>query len=377
MKRMNQPADDNPRRGRIRRSRGGRTAAERIVADWRRLSGGTAVRDGMRRTLVACSGGADSTALALALGTAASDSIVLAYIAHDIRDNAIVEQEAQAVRNLAAKLNCHFVTRAVSVKGAKGNLEAQARQLRYDALRSLAAEHDCRFVATGHQATDQLETLLMRLARGSGPQGLRGILGTRRLRPPAGRDEQHLIMLIRPMLKVTRQESEKICVSHGWYWSLDATNHDLSLLRNAIRSRIIPILAELAPGIEGRSSRAAALQEEAQQMQQILVRAAIKRCRADESVNAGSEDVNNTVSWDRAKLREEGQEFGAGLVRTMVWSQLRQQNAGIDRVNHLATDAVVLAVLGPGRHAKHWRISGVEIRMTSRLLTFTALPRNT
>lgn len=213
-----------------------------IRRDWRRLTGGPRVRDHQRRTLVACSGGADSTALLLALARSpthqAGTNPVVAHVLHDMRPGEVAERDARAIESLAQALNLEFVRTSVAIAADPGNTEANARRARDAALDRLAHERDCPFVATGHHADDQAETVLMRLIRGSGPAGLAGIHPARPLTHAT---------LVRPMLHVTRVQAQALCAQAGVVWREDETNTDTTRLRAAIRHTVLPGLLDLAP----------------------------------------------------------------------------------------------------------------------------------
>jgi tRNA(Ile)-lysidine synthase len=295
--------------------------------------------------------------LAIALATAKPSSIVLAYISHDIRSGEVVAKEREHVHMLAARLGCGWATASVTVGGLAGNLESRARRERYRALAQLARAQECPFIATGHQATDQLETVLMRLMRGAGPAGLRGI---RERRMQAGDDGDERVV-IRPMLSVTREESEAICAGAGYVPVFDVTNADESLVRNALRARVIPVLRELAPGVEHRSVQTARLASDACQLMLEAGNAASTRC-----VQSQTEDH---LTWSRLGLRKES----AATVRWMLWSTLRVLAASADRIDMAAIETLVVAIRGDGEHRKEWTISTVHIEMTSRLVTCTRL----
>ncbi len=236
-------------------------AARVIAAAWRCLTGGPAERDAARRTLVACSGGADSAALAFALAgrsAGARAGIVLAHIVHDLRPTREALADRDRTKALAARLGIEFVEGVACVRSLKGNAEANARRGRYAALRELALKHGCRYVATGHQGNDQLETVLMRLLRGSGLRGLRAIRASRGL--GGG------VVLVRPMLGVTRADAERICASAAYEPAIDATNADATRLRSALRQEVVPILARLNPAVHAHATDAAAAIEQAQRL---------------------------------------------------------------------------------------------------------------
>lgn len=218
-----------------------------IVAAWRRLTGGGRDRTTDRSTLVACSGGADSSALALALATTGS-RIAVAHVVHDLRSPEETLGDRDAAARLAAALGVPFASLDVGVSRGAGNVERRAREQRYQALERLARLQACRFVATGHHADDQLETVLMRLLRGAGPRGLAGIHERRALADAT---------VIRPMLAVTRARAEALCASSGWTWVEDATNADRTLRRNRLRGEVLPVLRAIEPDAARRAVRAA------------------------------------------------------------------------------------------------------------------------
>lgn len=255
----------------------------RVVSRWRALTGGAEIRDADRRTLVACSAGADSSALALALSTV-NPKPVLAHIRHDMRSDAEADADLAAARRLAVHLDLDFETADIAVAGGSGNVEANARSARYAALAEIASRRGLAHVATGHHADDQLETLLMRLARGSGPRGLRGILDARQL--SAG------VTLVRPMLAIGRTDAETLCRDVGWTWAEDRTNADRSRLRAAIRHQVIPSLRDAAPAAARSANRVARLQREAH--------AAIGDVAAE--LNSCGAAIANGYRWPRNTL---------------------------------------------------------------------------
>jgi len=172
----------------------------------------------------AVSGGADSLAL-LALAVAAGLNVTAIHVDHGLRPESA--SEADVVRLAAESLGAQF--RAVSVEVGQGpNLEARARQARYEALPG--------DVLTGHTADDQAETVLLNILRGAGVDGLAGI------RPTGGPSHQ----VGHPLLAIRRAETEAVCELLQWTPVSDPSNNDHSLLRNRIRQQILPVLNEAA-----------------------------------------------------------------------------------------------------------------------------------
>lgn len=241
--------------------------------------------------MVACSGGADSVALAVAIASATPD-LVVAHVVHDMRSLEEALGDRDSVKRLAELIGVPFVDAAIEVKSLKGNSEGHARRLRYAALGELAAIHRCGFVATAHHADDQMESVIMALLRGAGPRGLAGIAPKRKLRPE--------VELIRPMLGVTRAEARRFCETLGLDWREDATNSDESRLRNVVRARVLPVLEALRPGATIRGARSADLLRQ--------VGAIFKDDVARAFAGASNQAVPETEradrrEWDRGALR--------------------------------------------------------------------------
>lgn len=264
--------------------------ARRIGRDWRLLTGGGEARDADRPTLVACSGGVDSSALAIGLA-GVKPRVVLGHVVHDLRDREDALGDRDSVRALGERLGLRVLEREAPVRARGGNLEGEARRGRYEALRGMAAEAGCRFVVTAHHADDQLETVLMRLLRGSGPRGLGGIMATRALGDADGG-----ISVARPMLGMAREEAVRLCEDFGWAWREDASNRDVSFFRNALRAEVLPVLKRLRPDAAERVSGTAEVCR--------LAADAIER-RARLKLNRATLDVADSahrVRLDRAVL---------------------------------------------------------------------------
>ncbi len=133
-----------------------------------------------------------------------------------------------------------FAHEEVRVAQLAGNLEANARSARYDALMRMADHHDCRYIASAHHADDQIETLLMNLMRGSGLWAMGGMRASTTLRHRT---------LIRPMLAVTRDEIMALLDRASLAWRDDETNADTGYTRNRIRHELVPVLRSIDPGI--------------------------------------------------------------------------------------------------------------------------------
>jgi tRNA(Ile)-lysidine synthase len=181
------------------------------------------------QVLVGVSGGADSVATALVLRELGW-RIGLAHLNHGLRGAASDEDEA-FVRKLAADWQVPIFTRYVNVAESGDNLEAAGRDARRLFFSELRTQGYTR-IALGHNREDRIETFLLHLLRGAGPQGLTSMA------PVAGN-------IIRPLLESTRAEIEAYLLERGQVWRVDATNNDMSFARNRLRHDIIPRLGSL------------------------------------------------------------------------------------------------------------------------------------
>lgn len=200
--------------------------------------------------LVGLSGGRDSVALLccfLGLRGELSCSLRAAHLNHLLRGEESEEDERFVVR-LCEELGVPLEVGRVDVAGLARErgvgLEEAARAERYRFLERVARRLDCPLVAVGHTATDLVETMLMRLARGCSPDSLAGM---RPARPIASGSP---VTLIRPLLGVSRAEVERYLVSIGRSWRDDSTNESDAFRRNLVRSRVLPPLRKLNPSLE-------------------------------------------------------------------------------------------------------------------------------
>lgn len=194
-----------------------------------------------QKLLVAVSGGADSLALAAAVEFEAKKlnlKIAAAVIDHSLQPNS--DQVAANTAKQLAGLGFEEVhIKKVSV-GKKGGPEAAAREARYTALEALRLKTKAHFVLLGHTASDQAETVLLGLVRGSGAKSLSGMATRSRF-------------LLRPILAIERKTTEDFCRDSGIkFWS-DPQNNDSRYLRVLIRKTILPFLERKLGGSVAKS----------------------------------------------------------------------------------------------------------------------------
>ena len=193
--------------------------------------------------VVACSGGRDSVALLRGLALLAGRRgwrlrLTAVHVQHHLR-GAAAEGDAAFVAELAEELGVAYLRRDVRPGPLPGNVEANARRLRYAALRQAAESCGANFVATAHHADDQLETLLMAMLRGTTAAGMRGIARRRPLSPG--------VTLIRPMLDATHDQATAFLGHLDQPWREDATNRDTGRTRARLRRDVLPTLRNLRP----------------------------------------------------------------------------------------------------------------------------------
>ncbi len=187
---------------------------------------------------VACSGGADSIALLLALAQW-HPAIEVWHVDHGWSDHAQIEAQRLAARCRDWELP--FRCLAVSCD-LQHNREASARAARMQAFQQLAAQSGIHQLALAHHRNDQAETVLMRLLKGAGVRGCQGMqrqqtLGT--------------LQLLRPLLHIPPLELRHSLDQAGIGWHEDPSNQDTTLLRNHLRHRLLPAMDH---GLRGNAS---------------------------------------------------------------------------------------------------------------------------
>jgi len=213
--------------------------------------------------LVAVSGGADSVAMLralVALKPAGEGRLVVAHLNHRLREDA--DADERFVAELSGRLGlecCAGQLDPASLTEAGRGLEAAAREARYRFLRATAERLGARYVACGHTADDQIETVLHRILRGTGIAGLAGI--------PAARRLSEAVTLIRPLLAARRSELLEYLDRIGQPYRQDRSNLDRRFTRNRLRHDLLPHLAEdYNPAVGEALLRLARLAGEIQQV---------------------------------------------------------------------------------------------------------------
>lgn len=349
-----------------------------LVHAWRRLTTEDAARRAGEggRTLVACSGGADSTALVLGLcaslgARARRERLVVGHVVHDLRPVHTTARERDFVRDLCARVGVEFVDRSVRVRGEssadRGNVEERARRARYGALVEMAREVGAGFVATAHHADDQAETVLMRLVRGAGARGL-SAMRTRRVLARANGAHAR-VMLVRPMLAMTdpvctRAACRGMCERAGVGWMEDASNADTSRLRAALRHRVLPVLEEISPGAAARVARSARALEREHEAAQWAAGRVIEGAVGEDETGA------SVVRLARARVRE----LPAGVVSTSLVLACRVVSGrrGADRLGWRVVESATRAARDRSTQPRVMGLGACEMVVTAREIVVRA-----
>ena len=200
--------------------------------------------------LVAISGGVDSVALFAALEELAEPfglDLSIGHVNHGLRgadsdaDQAFVETFG-AERGVGVKAICAAPDRPPGPSRERLTLQEAARQSRYAALECAARQVGAERIATAHNLDDQAETVLLRLLRGTGPDGLGGI-------PEHSADLSPSAPVVRPLLGVSRAAIERFARERGLSWREDASNASPAYTRNRVRARLPELAQEFNPGL--------------------------------------------------------------------------------------------------------------------------------
>ena len=192
------------------------------------------------KILLAVSGGIDSVLMAK-LFYRNGLAFDIAHINFKLR-GAESDGDEAFVRELAASFKVKFFTKSFDTREYasknKISIEMAARDLRNEWMLELKNTENYQAVALGHHKSDHLETVLMNLTKGTSIRGLRGIM------PISG-------IYIRPMLFASRTDIELYAKAYALDWRNDSSNTDISIQRNLIRTKVVPLLKIINPSIEG------------------------------------------------------------------------------------------------------------------------------
>jgi tRNA(Ile)-lysidine synthase len=308
--------------------------------------------DRMRTVLVGVSGGPDSLCLLHGLWRLGY-SVVVAHLDHGLRVESAVE--AAKVQHFAEDLGVQWVCERQDVQGyATQNglsIEEAARNLRYRYLFEQAERLEAQAVAVGHNADDQVETVLMHLLRGAGLSGLRGMAHYSLPNPWSQR-----IPLVRPLLSIWRVEIQAYLDRSEMKPSLDSSNLELRYYRNRLRHELIPHLEELNPGARQRIWRMAALLRDEDEVIEQSVEAAWSQCNLAAGVGA--------VAFDASALRSQAK----GVQRRLVRRAMAHLRPGLRDIDYEAVERALDFLAVPSRSGQRDLAAGLRLEMESERL---------
>jgi len=237
--------------------------------------------------VVGVSGGADSVCLLHVLAKWQKGLEIKLHVAHLNHQLRGVESEADAeyVSNLAVSLGIPVTIgrQDVAAYRTKRNcsIEEAARELRYAFLARVAREIGAKRIAMGHTRDDQVETILMHILRGTGITGLCGLapcspmvydnqgtlwptspLSLRAEALSVAKGQRSNLLLIRPLLDITREETTSYCHEHQLAPRIDSSNLSLSFFRNRLRLQLLPLLRQYNSGVDQALLRLADIAKE-------------------------------------------------------------------------------------------------------------------
>lgn len=211
------------------------------------------------RLLVGVSGGADSVALLRLLEALNGSSywgctLVVGHVDHGLRGRASAA-DGRFVQGLARELKLRCEVKKLRLP--RGSSEDAARQARLKVFGQWVRKHRCAGVVLGHHADDHAETVLMKLLRGAGLDGLAGM---------APVSVVGGLTLYRPLLDVRREELRGYLEEIGQGWCDDATNGSMRFTRNRIRAELMPVIEEISPQAVPALRRMSRIVEEARHL---------------------------------------------------------------------------------------------------------------
>jgi len=236
--------------------------------------------DGVGRLLVGCSGGGDSVALVDILSRLAPAfglDLAVAHLHHGWR-GAEADAHRELARCLAQDLGVPFFAQRVDLSAAPGSREEAARDARLQFFAAVATDWAADAVALGHTADDQLETVVLHLARGAARRGLGGM--RRRVRVEG-------LLVVRPLLDCRRADLRAYATSRSLRWGEDSSNQDISHARNRLRRRLLADLQQINPAAVDNVARAAVLLQEDEEWLDELAAEATERIVVEEPYPGG------------------------------------------------------------------------------------------
>ncbi len=231
----------------------------------------------------------------------------MAHFNHHLRENS--KQDADLVEAYAKSKNVTFILGDRKVREFSENggfsIEEGARNARYEFLFNEARKTGAQAVAVGHNADDQAETVLMHFLRGSGVNGLRGMMFI-----TFPNQFSETVPLVRPLLRTPRSEIEVYCSENEIQFARDESNFDQSYFRNRLRLELIPMLETYQPGIRQRLEKTSILMAELDETMKELISYARDRVMVNQGPGFTVLSLPNLYVESRAVKR--------GLIRQAI-----------------------------------------------------------
>ncbi|MFD0962088.1 tRNA lysidine(34) synthetase TilS [Paenibacillus chungangensis] len=287
--------------------------------------------------IVAVSGGPDSMALLHMLHRASAEyslCLVAAHVNHGFREESAAEMEV--VRAYTAQLGVPCVTAELELReyitDNRLNLQAAAREKRYQFLHETASRHDAACIALAHHADDQAETVMMRIIRGAGLTGLAAMSMKRK-----GKN----VELIRPLLRIYKSDLIAYCEQYAVPYCTDSSNEERYYFRNTVRLDILPFLTAYNP-----------------QLSQSLVRLADVASEEDDWMETQTrESFESHVQCEKSECRLSCKAFGqlhVALQRRLIKLILRYLSPDTDHISFDSVEKMRRAMLGEA--GSTWRM---------------------
>jgi tRNA(Ile)-lysidine synthase len=284
--------------------------------------------------LLALSGGADSTALLIALNKIAPHfgfRVSVCHINHGLRTSES-DQDAQFCLDLCQQINVNCEIIKMSVGDLPKLMRQHAsedtlRELRYSLLTNFAKKKNISFLITAHTLDDQVETVLFRLFRGTAPSGLKGIEYCRKI--------ENNIYLLRPMLKITKIQCQNFLNLEGFTFRTDSSNQNEIYSRNYIRHKIVPAISERFPDFSLHLDSLAEIADAEDNFMNKLSQQSLEQLQS-----------GNTHIWEIKKLQEQP----LALFRRVLNLALKERDI---EVSFKRIDEIVSLAIGELPSAPH------------------------
>lgn len=280
--------------------------------------------------LLGVSGGPDSIFMLDTLYRSGYN-LIIAHLDHQLRPDSL--EEAENVEKIAKQLGLPCIVEHQDVQkfafDQKLSIEQAARQVRYEFLFQQAVDHNVQAVAVGHNADDQIETVLLHLLRGSGLAGLAGIK-YRSLPNQWSRK----IPLIRPILGVWREQILEYLGDKTYQTNQDSSNWDKTYFRNRIRHELIPILESYNPQLKKSIYQMSSILDDDEEVLQKMTQKAWNHCLLKKGKGFLQFDLSALQSQPIALQRRLMREAFAVLLNNLSDIEFQHIDQGTQFINH-------------------------------------------